>query len=263
MNEKNQKFYTNQLQAGLGLIEETKTLLTLWDEDITSSQLHEKALQSGYFADKTSRRLRNIVTECFKPRYLVDNGNPVRNLKLIINEINQNDLLQFFLLFTCRANLLLRDFISEIYWDLYNGGYSEINNFHAENFINNALDLGKTEKRWEPSTIKRQTSYLMGCCIDFGLLERNKSSSKKIKPFYLCDTLKLYLSYDLYFSGFNNNQIINHQDWRIFGFSSADVLNNIKKLSMLGHLRLQSAGGVFDISWNYKNMKELLNVIHR
>ena len=47
MNEKNQKFYTNQLQAGLGLIEETKTLLTLWDEDITSSQLHEKALQSG------------------------------------------------------------------------------------------------------------------------------------------------------------------------------------------------------------------------
>ena len=41
------------------------------------------------------------------------------------------------------------------------------------------------------------------------------------------------------------------------------LTRNVKKLSMLGHLRLQSAGGVFDISWNYKNMKELLNVIHR
>ena len=39
------------------------------------------------------------------------------------------------------------------------------------NFIIDSLNEGRTEKMWEDSTIKRQTSYLIGCCVDFGLLD--------------------------------------------------------------------------------------------
>ena len=95
MNKQN-NFYTNQLQAGLGLVDETKILLELWEENITASELHKVALQSGYFADKTSRRIKNIVSECFKPRYLVNDAIPAKNLKHLMDKINHSDLLQFF-----------------------------------------------------------------------------------------------------------------------------------------------------------------------
>ncbi len=64
------KPYTTQLQAGLGLVNETKTFLELWSPGMSANQLYQVALESGRFPTVTARRLRNIVVECFAPRYL-------------------------------------------------------------------------------------------------------------------------------------------------------------------------------------------------
>ena len=42
-----QRYYTTQLQAGLGLIEETKQLLQVYQPGMTTVQLYEAALASG------------------------------------------------------------------------------------------------------------------------------------------------------------------------------------------------------------------------
>ena len=55
------KPYTTQLQAGLGLVNETKTLLDLWSPGMSAVQLYQIALESGRFPTVTARRLRNIV----------------------------------------------------------------------------------------------------------------------------------------------------------------------------------------------------------
>ena len=39
--------YTTQLQAGLGLVNETRDLFELWSPGVTAGQLHDIALQSG------------------------------------------------------------------------------------------------------------------------------------------------------------------------------------------------------------------------
>ena len=75
------KFYTTQLGAGLGLITETRTLLDIWKPKMTSTELYQLALDSGAFPNVTARRLRNIVAECFAPRYLLMNGTPAFLLK--------------------------------------------------------------------------------------------------------------------------------------------------------------------------------------
>ena len=64
------RLYTTQLQAGLGLVEETKLLLSLFEPGTSTSELYEKALSSGMFPLVSARRLRNIVAECFAPRYM-------------------------------------------------------------------------------------------------------------------------------------------------------------------------------------------------
>jgi hypothetical protein len=50
--------YTSKLGAGLGLIDETRSLLELWEPGMAAPQLLRAALESGRFTTITARRLR-------------------------------------------------------------------------------------------------------------------------------------------------------------------------------------------------------------
>ena len=77
----NEKPYTTMLNAGIGMIEETKILLDLWEPGMNTGELNQIALQSGAFPQITARRLKNLIAECFRPRYVVQNDTPAKYLK--------------------------------------------------------------------------------------------------------------------------------------------------------------------------------------
>lgn len=120
-----QALYTAKLQAGLGLMAETKLLLQIWEPGMTVPLLYREALASGQFPNVTARRLRNIVAECFAPRYLSNDAAPVYHLKVLLPTLSSEELQQFLLLFTCRANVILADFIRQVYWPRYAAGDRE------------------------------------------------------------------------------------------------------------------------------------------
>jgi hypothetical protein len=173
----------DQLGAGLGLVNETKTLLDLWSPGMSANQLHQVALESGRFPTVTARRLRNIVVECFAPRYLVAGGAPAAHLKRLSATISTADLTQLMLVFTSRANPILGDFVRQVYWARYAGGYTQITNDDARMFVERAIDDGKTVKRWSETMVQNVSGYLTGCCADYGMLERGRRSSRRILPF--------------------------------------------------------------------------------
>jgi Putative inner membrane protein (DUF1819) len=158
VSEKNP--YTTQLQAGLGLVNETKALLELWSPGMPAMTLHEVALKSGLFPNVTARRLRNIVIECFAPRYLIADGKVAAFLKRLIPLISTADLTQLLLVFTSRANPIFGDFIRQVYWSRYAGGYAQITNDDARVFVERGIDDGKTVKRWSETTVQRVSAYL-------------------------------------------------------------------------------------------------------
>jgi hypothetical protein len=91
-----QKQYTSQLSAGMGVINETRTLLHLWQPGMTAFELRQAALDSEEFPNITARRLRNIVAECFAPRYLVKNDYPAVVLKQLYPAFLPASLCNFF-----------------------------------------------------------------------------------------------------------------------------------------------------------------------
>src|SRR5207244_3003700 len=151
---------TTQLGAGLGLVNETKALLDLWTPGLPAQKLFQIALESGRFPTVTARRLRNIVVECFAPRYLDEEGRPVIHLKQLVSILSTADLTQLMLIHTCRAKPILGDFIREVYWTRYAAGYTEITNEEARHFVERAVDDGKTLKRWSESTVRNVAGYL-------------------------------------------------------------------------------------------------------
>ena len=106
-----------------GLIAETQALLELWHADMDVTALYQAALQSGRFPTVSARRLRNIVVECFAPRYLVNNGLPAR-LAQAAHTLTTPELTQLLFLYTCRAHPILADFVCDVYWERYTPGKS-------------------------------------------------------------------------------------------------------------------------------------------
>lgn len=255
------KHYTTQLQAGLGLVNETKTLLDLWTPGTSANQLHQVALKSGRFPNVTARRLRNVVVECFAPRYLVAGGTPAMHLKRLASAFSTADLSQLLLVFTSRANPILGDFIRQVYWGRYAGGYTHITNEEARAFVERGIDDGKTIKRWSETTVRRVSAYLTGCCADYGLLERGLRSSRRILSFRISPSVAAYVAYELHFAGVGDNALLTHEDWQLFGLAREDVLDEIKRLSLRGLLIVQAAGDVIRISWKQTDMEALCDVL--
>lgn len=255
-----QQFYTTQLQAGLGLLEETRQLLQVYQPGMSASQLYEAALESGRFPLITARRLRNIVAECFAPRYMRD-SHVAAQLKSLVDRFTTIELNQLLFIYTARANLVLADFVREVYWPRYSAGRDDLQLEDARTFVTNSVREGKTQKPWSETTIKRISSYLMGCCADYGLLTTTSRNQRSIAAYRILPKVAAYLAYELKFSGLADNQIVSSPDWELFGLERADVREQLKRMSLQGLLIFQAASDVVHIGWTYKSMEELIDVI--
>jgi hypothetical protein len=253
------KIYTTQLQAGLGLVEETKLLLSLFEPGTSTSELYEKALSSGMFPLVSARRLRNIVAECFAPRYMKTDA--AIYLQALSDRVPTAVMTQLLLYYTCEANQVLADFIREVYWDRYSGGRNALSSDDAKDFVTYAVREGKTQKIWSDTTVKRVSSYLLGCCADYGLLNSSRGSSRSIQPIRIHELTVLYIAHWLHFYDVGDNALLNHECWGLFGLESLDVKEELKRLARRGLLIIQSAGDVTRITWQLGSMEEVVDVI--
>ena len=257
-----ERAYTTQLGAGLGMINETLDLLRSVEPGDTPSKLADRIVSNGLFARTTARRARNIVTEMFAPRFLIRGDQPARILSGLIGSANStDDLRQIFFLQTARAQSVFGDFVKHVYWPRYSAGAVAINRVEAETFIRRALDAGRMQKRWAETMISRVSGYIYGCCSDYGLLDKSGRDSKKILRFSIRPKVALYLAYDLHFLGATDKNIIHHADWKLFGLEPDEVLVQIKRLSNDGHFLVQSSADLIQISWKYKSMEEAVSAI--
>ncbi len=253
--------YTANLTQGLGLIDETLAILELWTPGMSSAQLNEVALKSGLFSSMTARRLRNIVTEVIKSRYLTDEARPARLIKMLVGKFDKRVVSQMMYYYTCLANRILLDFVREVYWPAYSAGRESVSSEMARRFVQEAVAEGKTTKPWSESVIRRNAAYLIGACSDFDLLEDLRSTEKRIKSITADSNVALIIAYRLHLSGLGNNAVVAHEDWALFGMDRNDVIETLKRNSIKGGLIVQVAGEVVSISWRYKSLEELVNGI--
>lgn len=253
--------YTTRLGAGLGMIEETKILLNIWSPGMTSMDLFHEALESGRFPQRSARRLRNLVSEGFRPRLLQREGWPAEYLKTLTTALAVRDFEQLLMVYTCRANKILGDFIREVYWPAYSSGREVLSNQDALEFVVNANQLGLTTRPWSEAMIRRVSAYLTGACADFGLLDGGRKRERRFLPFRIEPVAAIVLAYDLHFSGLGDNTVIAHPDWTLFGLERADVIAELKRISLKGVFIIQTAGDIVRIGWQCKNAKELSNAL--
>lgn len=253
--------YTTRLQAGLGMLAETRALLELWQPGMAAPALAQAALDSGRFPDMSARRLHNLVTECFAPRYLVQRGQPARLLKALGAALAPREAEQLMFLCTCRATPVLADFVRGVYWPAYAAGRTCLEFDDALGFVTRANQQGQTASPWSAGTLRRVAGYLNGCCADFGLLERGVRPRRRLLPFHLEPRVAAILAYDLHLAGQGDNRLLASPDWTWFGLTPEDALAILKRLALGGALIVQAAGGAAQIGWRYKTIDEVIDAV--
>jgi len=251
------------LNAGIGMIDETRTMLDLWQPGMGNVDLYKAALESGLFPNIAARRLQNFIKECFGPRYLVSKGGPAKILRSVQSRFSNREFNQLLFIYTCRESRILRDFIGIVYWGAYSSGKEIISNQDALAFVKRANQDNKTVKPWSENTLQRVAGYLTASCADFGLLECGQKSIRKILPYKIEARVAIFLAYELHFSGRGDNGVLSDPDWALFGLDRSDVLDELKQLALKGWFIIQSAGDITRIGWQYQSMEELIDALNK
>ena len=255
--------YTAALAKGHGIIEETMALLDIWEPGMSAPQLAKIAISNGVLRRATAKRAQDLVIRVFAPRYLVDNARPAQQLKTLMDAgASQANLEQLVFVYTARANAVLHDFVCEVYWGKYSAGSSHIATEDAREFLERAYNIGRLPERWSEEMISRIARGLYGCLADFKLSENARKSNRKILPFNIRSLTILYLTHDLHFSGYSDNGILEHPDWRLFGLAKIEVLREFQRVSS-DHFIAQFSGELLRISWKYQSMEEAIRAIAR
>jgi len=255
--------YTTALAKGQGIIEETLALLGIWEPGMTPKQLADRAVKEGVLGRATAKRVRDLVIEAFVPRYLVNSARPAAYLMALLGAGATPKMLnQVFLIYTARANLVLHDFIREVYWAKYSAGVTTLGANDALNFLEDAHSLARLPHKWSEKMMSRVASYLGGCLADFGLLENGRKRTRNITPFHIYPLTSLYLAHELHFSGYADDGILQHPDWELFGLEKIEVLRELQRVSN-EHFIPQFSGEILRISWKYQSMEEAIHAIAR
>jgi hypothetical protein len=165
------------------------------------------------------------------------------------------------LLYTCRANAILADFVHDVYWVRYSAGAEAVMADEARQFVHRAVSRGLTTTIWAESTITRVSNYLLGACADFGLLASTRGKARRIVPLRIGLVTSAALVHDLHFKGVGDNAILHHVDWSVFGLEPEDVLLELKRLALRGVLIVQSTGAAAHIGWKHGSVEEAANVV--
>ncbi len=246
--------YNCKLGKGCGLIEETLSLLEIYQDGMTIDALLEYVHQSNTLSKCTELRTKDIVKLVFYPRLM--SRNP--KVPIWLKEIRSKGLLlhyfkQLLLLYCARENAVIYDYIINVLNEFRLSGVEKINADSIKNFVVNIVNSGQAN--WGESICVRQARYIKKVLVEFDMI----NNQNQILPYEIYSFTVLYLMHELHFEGLSDVAIWNHDDWKLFGLDKYQVQDKIMEFNLKGGYIAQCTGDLMTIAWKYNTMEEFIN----
>ena len=251
----NEITYNSNLLKGTGLIQEMLVLIEAYEKGESALDFQKRVLDEGLLSKSTDNRTIDVVRNIFRTRFLDQKLDVSQYIKAMRDEYVSMDVItQLFLIYTCRANPILADFISEVYYQLSKDGKAKVTAEDPKIFIRSAISDGRIQTSWSDSTIEKVSEHINACLIDFGLVDK----SKQILPFRAFDLTVNYLIHELHFQGCIDMDILHHRDWQIFDLDPNSLASVAEQISFKGTFIFQYSGEILKLGWSYQSMEEFI-----
>lgn len=258
MTEMNSRVYNSDLLKGTGLIQEIMVLIDIFKKGMTKDELISQVLELNPLAKEHENRTKDIVNRAFQNRFLKEGESTVLEMQqLRSGYVSLEIISQIIFIYTCRANLILFDFVKEVFQPLAQSRTLMMPDKAPLNFIEGAIRDGRIPKKWAYSTKQKVSEHITACLIDFKLIDR----SKRVLPYFIDDLTANYWIHKQHFAGVSDSAILFLDEWNLFGLNQQDVAGILNRLSLSGHFVVQHSGELTKIAWKNQSMNEFIDGI--
>ena len=245
--------YTTQLAHGTGLINETLSLLSVYQKGMDKDALIKYVKENDSLSCRTENRLIHIIYDGFYQRYMKVNPDVPIWLKLIRERgLSLKHFTQLLMVYCARENALFFDAVTNVLNRCKRDNHFLLEREDVTNYISRLVSDEKV--RWSESVQKKNVSYVRSCFIDYEMINRKN----EILPYEVSDFTLLYFMHEQHFAGLSDMAIWEMEEWGLFNLSRHQVLERIMNLSLKGAYMAQTSGELLTISWNYKSMQEFI-----
>ncbi len=252
--------YTSKILKATAQLDDTKTLLAYWDEEISIEENFAQIQEQNIFGKSSRSRIKDEL-RIFRQRYFFDPDVSSALAYFVKNNVTNEILHPILFYFSAKTDNLLYDTATDILQSFAMRGQKYISVDETKREIQKFVDEGKTTTHWSESTIIRVTQHLLSTLRDFGILEGG--AKKKISSFYLPNQAFAFIALYLYNEGNPGSKLVNHPDWRLFFLDSRLVERFFLECHQQGLLKYHGAGSVIRIDFPTTSLKEYADVLTR
>jgi hypothetical protein len=252
--------YTIALCKGGALVDETRTLVRHWTPGEEVGRFVDRILRENILARATAHRTKDIVRRVFARRFLFPTDTPARRLKRLVRKKTLRRLFtEVVFLYAARADNLLYDFTTEVFWPACRRGRSALTTEDVLTFLAEAADRGRIEHSWSAEVQVKIARGVLSTLRDVEFLRYERGSRRAVVPYHLSCEGVAYLAQELHDEGLSDFAICNHPDWKLFGLDRERLLGRFDALAEDLGLLAQRAGSVVRITWKQASVEELIN----
>lgn len=255
--------YTEALAHGGALLEQMRFLLLCWRPGEATPDLIRRVRENDALGHATARTTADYV-RVFTRRFVTPSGIPACYLqRLVRGNASRQIFTDLAFYYTAKSDHLLRDFTVLRYWPLVREGRLTISNDETRRFIWEAEQDGRIRAPWSEAVKKDMPARLLNALADFGLLGTRKTGRREVVPYRPADGTIIYLTHLLHDKGVTDASLAEQPAWALLGLESRDVWNRLENLAGEGWFLIQRAGEVVRITWQYKQLEEVVDALAR
>jgi hypothetical protein len=252
------RLYSSRILKAGALLDETKMLLSVWDE-FSSTVDNIARFRQENILGKASRSRSNDILRAFYQRYLVDER-VMRSLILLIKgKCPANSINHILYFHTAMSDSLIHDFVADFVSSKYRRGLQSISVNETSEWIKKKISAGKTVRLWSDNTIQRSSRGLMSALRDFGVLKGLRD--KQIAAIYVPVEAFCYIAFYLHLLGLSGKSLLESPEWRLFLLEAHDVERLFIDAHQVHLLEYRAAGSAIRIDFPVATMEEYSRVI--
>jgi len=205
--------YASKIIKAGALLPDTKLILGEWDESL-DAQTNLDRVRRDNLLGKASRSRGEDILAIFRQRY-VNNPKLLSAVVMLAKGGMPAESLDRILYFqAARSDLLLHDLVTDLLNDWSARSDREIHLWEVQNWIEEQVALGKTERPWSPAVQRRVVQGLLSALRDFGILEG--SVKKYLAYVYLPLDAFAFIAFQMHSEGRSGKTVLYDPEWRLF-----------------------------------------------
>jgi len=230
-----------------------RTLVRLWHEGVIPAEIIAHIERRHLLGAASHRRIKDIVTSVFIPRYV--HGNPPHAWRFLrpFEEVDAPlpVVRPLYYLYAARAENLMGDFVRLALYEHYFAGRTTVHVEDVLRFMDEAEADGRIPEPWSEHVRVNIARNLLAALRDFGILEGR--ARKRIAAPYLSILPFAHIAF-LLTQERRGAAVFDHPDWRLLLLQPETVERLFIEADRDGLLHYHAAGSIVRIDFPEENL---------